>query len=140
MIKKDSKVTFHYRLSDEQGNLIESSFDDQPLHYTHGYGEMIVGVEHALDGKASGDKFSVTVAPEDGYGESDESLYQQVSKEAFSEVSDLHLGMRFQAVDEHGDTTTVQVIAIEDEIVTLDSNHPFAGKTLIFDIEVVAVE
>lgn len=140
MIKKDSKVSFHYRLSDTQGNQIESSFDDAPLHYTHGYGEMIVGVERALDGKSVGDKFQVTVAPEEGYGKADPSLHQQVSKEAFSEVNGLHLGMRFQAVDENGDTTTVKVIDIQDEVVTLDSNHPFAGQTLVFDIEVVAVD
>lgn len=139
MIKKDSKVTFHYRLSDTEGNLIESSFDDEPLNYTHGYGQMIVGVERALEGKSVGDEFSVTVPPEEGYGDSDESLYQQVSIEAFAEVTDLHVGMRFQAVDENGDTTTVKVIAIEDEIVTLDSNHPFAGMTLVFDIKVTDV-
>lgn len=140
MIKQDSKVTFHYRLSDTDGNQIESSFDDEPLHYTHGYGQMIPGVERALDGKSVGDEFSITVPPEEGYGEADESLHQQISIEAFEEVNGLHVGMRFQAVDENGDTTTVKVVAIDEEIVTLDSNHPFAGMTLVFDIKVVAVD
>jgi len=140
MIKQDSKVSFHYRLSDEQGKLIESSFDDVPLHYTHGYGEMILGVEQALLGKKPGDKFTVVVEPEDGYGMPDEDLYQQVPLEAFDDVDDLHVGLHFQAVDENGDTTTVRVASIEDKLVTLDSNHPFAGRQLTFDIEVVSVD
>jgi FKBP-type peptidyl-prolyl cis-trans isomerase SlyD len=139
-IQKDSLVTFHYQLHDEKGGLIESSDQGEPVRYTHGYGEMIEGVEIALDGKNVGDKFEVKVPPELGYGESFDDLLQQVPMEAFEGVDNLHIGMRFNAASEDGSENSVSVVAIDADTVTIDANHPFAGKTLVFDIEVIGVE
>jgi FKBP-type peptidyl-prolyl cis-trans isomerase SlyD len=139
-IQKDSNVTFHYQLKDGEGAFIESSEQGAPVGYIHGYGEMIEGVEIALDGKQVGDKFEVNVPPELGYGESYDDLLQQVPMEAFEGVDNLHIGMRFNAASEDGSENSVSVVAIEEDSVTIDANHPFAGKTLVFDIEVVGVE
>jgi FKBP-type peptidyl-prolyl cis-trans isomerase SlyD len=139
-IQKDSQVTFHYQLRDDEGVLIESSEQDTPVSYTHGYGEMIEGVEIALDGKQVGDKFEAKVPPELGYGESFEDLLQEVPMEAFEGVDNLHIGMRFNAASEDGSENSVSVVAIDADTVTIDANHPFAGKTLVFDINVIGVD
>ncbi|NRA54211.1 MAG: peptidylprolyl isomerase [Gammaproteobacteria bacterium] len=133
-IEKDIVVTLHYRLSDGQQE-IENSFDDGvPMVYLHGHNNLITGLESELTGKQPGDQLSVTVAPEDGYGAYDESLKQDVPIESFAGL-DPQPGMQFTADTENG-PQQINVLAVNDEFVTVDGNHPFAGKTLSFEVEI----
>jgi len=134
-IEKDIVVSVHYRLTDENQQEIENSFDDIPMSYLHGHNTMIPGLEAALEGKQAGDKLNVTVEPNDGYGEYNEALKQEVPSEAFAGLEP-EPGMQFTADTDQG-PLPVTVINVTDETVTVDGNHPFAGKTLHFDVEVV---
>jgi FKBP-type peptidyl-prolyl cis-trans isomerase SlyD len=137
-IEKNRVVTFHYTLRDEQGTVIDSSDGRAPLSYLHGKGNIIPGLEQALVGKAAGDKLDVTVQPEQGYGRRDERLVQIVARNLFGEVADLKPGMRVRASGSKG-TRLVNVVRVERDFVTVDGNHPLAGRTLHFSVEVAEV-
>ncbi|MBX3724688.1 MAG: peptidylprolyl isomerase [Xanthomonadales bacterium] len=131
-------VNFHYILSDENGAVLDSSRETEPLAYLHGAGNIIPGLEQALAGKREGDRFAVTVAPEQGYGRHDLALVQTVPRAVFQGVDRIERGMRFQAHGPQGRMDVV-VTAVEGDRVTVDGNHPLADRTLHFDVEVVSV-
>ena len=136
---EDNKVAqIHYHLTDNDNNVLDSSEGREPLAYIHGVGNIIVGLEKQLAGKAAGDKVKAVVEPAEGYGERDEKLIQQVPKSGFQGDEELQVGMQVQVGTEQG-TAIATVANIEGEDVTLDINHPLAGVTLNFDVEVVEV-
>jgi len=137
-VKKDTIVTIEYTLKDEGGNVIDSSKDHGPLNYVHGSGNIIPGLENGLEGKSAADSFVVTVSPEEGYGERDESLTQVVDREVFGLEDELEEGMQFQAPTENG-VMVVTVVNIDGDDITVDGNHPLAGVQLNFDITIVDV-
>jgi FKBP-type peptidyl-prolyl cis-trans isomerase SlyD len=137
-VKKDTIVTFDYTLKDEGGNVIDSSKDHGPLSYVHGSGNIIPGLENGLEGKSAADSFVVTVSPEEGYGERDESLTQVVDREVFGLEGELEAGMQFQAPTENG-VMVATVVNIDDDDITVDGNHPLAGIQLNFDVTIVDV-
>jgi FKBP-type peptidyl-prolyl cis-trans isomerase SlyD len=136
-VAKEKVVRIHYTLTDEQGDLLDSSEGHEPLTYLHGAGTIVPGLESALEGKAAGDKLTVTVPPEEGYGSRDDELIQAVPRDRFP-AEDLEVGMRFHARGED-DSRIVTITAIDDQNVTVDANHPLAGVTLAFDVTVVEV-
>ena len=101
-------------------------------------GNLISGLENELEGKKEGDKFKITIPPEEAYGQRNQDLVRQVSRAAFKDVKDLQPGMRFQSKTERG-TEVFTVEKVEDEKVTIDGNHPLAGEALTFDVEVTGV-
>jgi FKBP-type peptidyl-prolyl cis-trans isomerase SlyD len=139
-IEDKMAVSIHYTLKDNAGEIIDSSQGDEPLVYLHGTGGLGPGLEKELTSKAVGDAFDVTIAPEDGYGVRDDSLVQEVPRDAFQDVKDLEVGMQFhtQAPDGEG-ILPVTITALKDEEVTIDLNHPLAGETLNFHIEVIDI-
>ncbi len=137
-ISENSVVSFHYTLTDSTGKVIDSSQGNEPLTYLHGVGQIVPGLENALMGKNPGDKLDVEVAAEDGYGEHQEFMVQQVPREAFQGVDVIEPGMQFQAQTPQGGMT-VTVTAVDDSTVTVDGNHPLAGQVLFFAVEVVSV-
>ena len=137
-ITQDSAVTIHYTLKDEEGELIDSSVSAEPLVYLHGHGNLVPGLERELEGKKAGDTLNVTVAPADGYGEYDKALVQQVPRRALEGIPNVRPGMKLQAQTAEGPRTVVVTNIISD-MVTLDANHPLAGKLLNFEIQVVDV-
>src|SRR5687767_3517864 len=94
-------ATIDYTLTDEEGEVLDSSEDDGPLLYLHGFGNIVPGLESALEGKSAGDKLSVTVAPDKGYGERDEALVQAIPRAKFPN-GDIKVGMRFSAESDEG--------------------------------------
>ncbi len=135
----DNKVVqMHYQLTDEKGVVIDSSAGREPLSYIHGAGNIIVGLEKQMTGKQAGDKVQAVVTPAEGYGERDENLLQVVPKSGFQGDEELKVGMQVQVGTQQG-SAIASVAKIEGEDVTLDMNHPLAGVTLNFDIEVVDV-
>ncbi|HME45517.1 MAG TPA: peptidylprolyl isomerase [Syntrophorhabdales bacterium] len=137
-ITKHKAVTVEYTLTDDAGQVLDSSRNRAPLTYIQGVGNMINGFETALEGRQDGDKFSFDVAPADGYGERDETLVFAVPKDRFQETPDLEVGMRFQVQTPEG-AMIMAVDRIEENSVVLDGNHPLAGNRLHFDVEVVGV-
>ncbi|ABL99111.1 peptidylprolyl isomerase [Shewanella amazonensis] len=134
-ITKNSAVTIHYRLSDSQGQLIESSFEADPMVYLHGAENLIPGLENALEGKLAGDTLEVTVDCEQAYGPYHDGLRQEVPLEAFGDIQDIVPGMRFIAETEMGQRP-VQVTEVLENTVVVDGNHPLAGQSLTFFVEV----
>ncbi len=131
-------ASFHYTLTDGAGNVIDSSADRAPLTYMHGAGNIVPGLEREMDGRKAGDVFNVVVAPEDGYGLPNPMMVQVVPREAFQGVDQLEVGMEFQAQTPQG-PMSVSIAKIENDEVTVDGNHPLAGQTLHFAIEVTDV-
>ena len=129
----------HYNLKDAQGEQLDSSEGQEPLVYLQGAGNIIVGLEEQLLGKAVGDSVNAVVSAEKGYGEPLEALVQTVPKEAFGdEIDNVEVGMRFQAETEQGPVPVV-VTAVDDKTVTVDGNHPLAGKELHFDVTITDI-
>ncbi|TAN46718.1 MAG: peptidylprolyl isomerase [Methylococcaceae bacterium] len=132
-------VSLHYTLRGEEGDLIDQATPEEPFFYIHGVGNIIPGLEKALDGKSAGDKLSVSIPPEDAYGLHDKEQVQIAPRSAFYGVTDIKPGMQFQAETESGHYQLVTVQAVDGDQVILDSNHPLAGQTLNFDVEVVSI-
>jgi FKBP-type peptidyl-prolyl cis-trans isomerase SlyD len=136
-IANQTVVTIDYTLTDDQGDVLDSSRGQEPLIYIHGSGNIIPGLESALAGKSTGDSLKVTIAPVDGYGEHDADLVQAVPRSRFPGET-IELGMRFHAQGSDG-TQVVTVVAVDETNVTVDANHPLAGMTLAFDVQVLDV-
>ena len=134
-VAQDSVVTIHYTLKDDAGTVLDSSSPQEPLAYLHGHGNLIPGLEKELDGKNAGDALTVTVAPADGYGEYDERLVQSVPRRSLRGLKDIKPGMHLHAQTEDG-PRTVTVTKVLGDMVTLDGNHPLAGKSLHFDVRI----
>lgn len=137
LIENRKVVTLEYTLTDEAGDILDSSKGGDPLVYLHGEGNIIPGLEVALTGLDEGASLKVEVAPADGYGERDEELLQTVPKDRLAEEA-IEVGMQFQARGPDGPVMMTVVKVLEDT-VTLDANHPLAGKILSFDVTVIAV-
>lgn len=137
-IAQDDVVTIHYTLRDDADEVIDSSADGEPLAYLHGHGNIIPGLERELAGKNAGDRLKVRVPAADGYGEYDRALVQQVPRRTLKGIANLKVGMRLQAGTQHGQRP-VTVTRIAGDMVTLDGNHPLAGRNLQFEVEITAV-
>ena len=137
-ITKDSVVQFHYTITDDKGEQLDTSRTGDPMAYLHGHDNMIVGVETALEGREKGENFQVTVAPKDGYGERQEDAIQRVPTKHLMGAKKWSPGMVAIVQTEQGQRQ-VTVIKVGRFMVTVDLNPPLAGKTLNFDIDVVDV-
>jgi FKBP-type peptidyl-prolyl cis-trans isomerase SlyD len=138
MIGDKSVVTIHYTLTDDAGEVLDNSRDGDPMVYLHGANNIIPGLENELTGKIIGATLKVTVAPEDGYGEHSPEAIQKVPRSAFEGVEDIQPGMQFQTEGPQG-MQIIVVVEVSDEEVTVDANHPLAGKILHFDVSIEAV-
>lgn len=137
-IPQPKVVTFHYTLKDSKGNVLESSFGDEPLSYLEGVGQIIPGLEEALHGLTKGDKKSVYVKAADAYGEFEQDLVVQVPRAQIPKP-DVQVGDRFHADSGHGHMQVVVVTAVSETHVTVDGNHPLSGQDLNFDVEITEV-
>jgi FKBP-type peptidyl-prolyl cis-trans isomerase SlyD len=137
-VAKHKVVTINYTLKDDSGAVLDSSVGGEPLVYIHGIGNLVPGLESQLEGQSAGANLKVSVAAKDGYGEHDANAIQDVPKRMFEGVQKIEAGMRFHAMGEHG-VQMVTVTKVIGDMVTVDANHPLAGQTLHFDVDVVAV-
>ena len=131
-------VSIHYTLTNDNGEVLDSSIGDEALVYLHGKGNIISGLEKMLNGKVAGDKFNVRIAPEDAYGELMEEMIQVISRDMFEGIDNIELGMQFHA-DVSSGSGIVTVVNIDGDDITIDGNHPLAGHALTFDVEVIDV-
>lgn len=137
-IAKHNVVTMHYAVSDSEGTLIDSSYEDKPMTIIQGTGYLIPGLDDALVDHAAGDKFEVAVACEQAYGERHDDYVQTVPKELLAGVEDLAVGTQLRATTDDGEQTVI-VIDVQDDEITVDGNHPLSGLDLSFDVEILDV-
>jgi FKBP-type peptidyl-prolyl cis-trans isomerase SlyD len=137
-IAADRVVLIHYTLKGDDGAVIDSSAGGEPLAYIQGHGNLVAGLEKALEGKQDGDKVVVSVTPAEGYGVHDAALIQRVPKRSLQGAGQIKKGMQFQG-QTPGGMRLFTVTALVGDMVTLDGNHPLADKTLNFDVDVVNV-
>lgn len=139
-MKIDDKTValFHYQLRDTDDNLIEDSREGDAMAYLHGAGNIIPGLEKALAGHQAGDHVEVTIAPEDGYGERQDNMVQRLPAKYLRHAGKLRPGMQVPLQTEEGQRW-VTVVKVGLKTVDVDANHPFAGKTLKFTIDIEEV-
>ncbi len=135
-IEAGKVVFFHYTLSDESGEIIDSSEGAEPLPYLHGAGNIVPGLERQMVGKQVGDRFKAVVPAEEGYGVPEGPGPQAIPRDAFPEDAELEEGMPFTAEDEDGNELPLWIVSVEDDAVIVDQNHPLAGVELHFDIHI----
>jgi FKBP-type peptidyl-prolyl cis-trans isomerase SlyD len=130
-------VTIHYTLRDDEGKVLDSSEGREPLTYLHGAGNIVPGLEAALAGKKAGDAVRAKLTPAEGYGERDETNVRNVPRRRLPEGK-VEPGMRFRLKTDQGFMVAL-VTAVRGDYVTIDANHPLAGQTLNFEVDVVEV-
>lgn len=135
---KNKVATINYTLKDNEGNKIDESRDNS-FNYLHGAGNIISGLENALEGSETGDKVEVVVEPADAYGERNPQNVHKVPLNLFPDNVEVKAGMSFRATAEEGQGVTVTVVSVEGDEAVVDANHPLAGVTLHFDVEVMDV-
>ncbi|SEL01411.1 FKBP-type peptidyl-prolyl cis-trans isomerase SlyD [Atopomonas hussainii] len=138
-IAANSAVSIHYTLTNDAGEVLDSSQGGSPLVYLHGASNIISGLENALVGKQAGDSLKVSIEPADAYGEKDASLIAELSRNMFEGVDELAVGMQFHASGPDGGLQIVTIVGLDGDKVTVDGNHPLAGQRLHFDVQVAEV-
>jgi len=130
-IANDCVVSIHFELTNDRGELLDRSRDGEPLVYLHGISGILPALEEGLGGKSPGETFEVHIAPEDGFGIPQLELISKVPRSAFPNGAELVVGMQVQG---RSDTEERQfmIIAMDDESITVDGNHPLAGMNLCF--------
>jgi FKBP-type peptidyl-prolyl cis-trans isomerase SlyD len=139
-IRNGCVVSMHYTLTNDAGEVIDTSIGYEPLEYVHGEGEIVPGLEAFLDGEDVGFAGKVSVAPEQAYGEHNVGLILAAQPENFPDDMELAVGMQVQTELPDGTLAVFQVTEVSESGIKLDANHPLAGKTLHFDVEVLDVQ
>ncbi|HER00148.1 MAG TPA: peptidylprolyl isomerase [candidate division Zixibacteria bacterium] len=137
--KEGDKVKIHYTGKFEDGQVFDSSVDREPLEFTLGQGQVIPGFEKGVVGMEEGEKKEITVTPEEGYGPRYDQNVIEVKKSVFPDDITPEVGRQLQVQAPDGNKMNVVITEVQDETVTLDANHPLAGKTLLFDVELVEI-
>ena len=137
-IQENHVVAIHYTLRNDEGKVIDSSAGREALDYIQGHGMIVPGLEKAMLNKTLGEKFTVRVTPEEGYGVRSEELIQEVPLTAFGGVDKVEKGLSFVARGPGGQTV-VTITEVREDVAVIDGNHELAGVALNFDIEVTSV-
>lgn len=138
-IAANKAVSIDYTLTNDAGEVIDSSAGGAPLLYLHGCGNIITGLEKALEGKQVGDELNVSLEPEDAYGEYSAELVAVLDRSMFEGVDELEVGMQFHASAPDGGMQIVTIRDIDGNDVTVDGNHPLAGQRLNFQVKIVQI-
>ncbi|WP_371168306.1 FKBP-type peptidyl-prolyl cis-trans isomerase [Aliiroseovarius sp. 2305UL8-7] len=138
-VTSGATVRIHYTGTLEDGSVFDSSEGREPLEFTVGSGMIIPGLDKALPGMSVGEKKKVTIAPEEAYGPRQDDALLQVPRDDIPAEIPLEVGLQLQMTGPQGQPVPVTVVEMTDDSVTLDANHALAGRTLIFDFEVVGI-
>ena len=130
---------FHYTLTDDAGEVLDSSVGREPMAYLHGFHNIIPGLEKQLEGKGAGVQLRASIPPAEAYGELQGPEAQRVHRRDFPKDIDIVVGASFDVKAKDGRAMTLWVSKVEGAWVWLDANHPLAGKTLHFDVNIVGV-
>ncbi|MDP2480536.1 MAG: peptidylprolyl isomerase [Candidatus Palauibacterales bacterium] len=138
--KTGDTVTVQYTGTLDDGTVFDSSEDREPLTFTIGAGDLIPGFEQAVVGMEPGQSLTATFGPEAAYGERSDDLVFRIGRDQLPEEVEPEVGDRLEARDPEGNKFGVSVAAVAEDVVTLDANHPLAGRDLTFEIELVAID
>ncbi len=138
-IAANKAVSIDYTLTNDAGEVIDSSAGGAPLVYLHGAGNIIVGLEKALEGKQAGDELSVAIEPGEAYGEYSAELVATLNRSMFEGVDELEVGMQFHASAPDGQMQIVTIRDLDGDDVTVDGNHPLAGQRLNFQVKIIDI-
>lgn len=138
-IKSGDTVRIHYKGTLDDGSVFDSSEGRDPLEFTVGTGQIIPGLDEALPGMTVGEKKSVTIEPDKAYGPAHAEARQAVSRDKIPPEVPMEIGIQLEMKTPDGRSIPVRVVEIGEETVTLDANHPLAGKALTFDFEIVSI-
>ncbi|WXU00867.1 MAG: FKBP-type peptidyl-prolyl cis-trans isomerase SlyD [Catillopecten margaritatus gill symbiont] len=136
VVKQDMVVEMHYTIKNDAGDVLDTSKDQEPMPFLQGHGNIVPGLEKAIEGLKVGESCNVSVEAKDAYGEYHDEGVQEIPMEALQGVPDLKVGMELQSQDENGNPFIVVVKEIGSDVVTVDANHPLAGQTLHFDVSI----
>ncbi len=140
IIEDGHKISVHYIGTFEDGEMFDSSRERGPLDFEVGAGQMIKGFDLAVVGMKVGESKQITLAPEEAYGPRNEEMLIEMPLKNFPQDMELTEGMQLQLTNPNGQPVPAMVAKVEEEHVTMDVNHPMAGKTLVFDIEIVEIK
>jgi FKBP-type peptidyl-prolyl cis-trans isomerase 2 len=138
-VKKNDTVKVHYTGKLVSGEEFDSSKGQDPLEFTVGSGQIIPGFDAAVEGMEVNEKKTITIAPDQAYGPVQDQLISNIERSQLPEDITPEVGQMLVATAPDGRQTRVQVTAVQEDTVTLDANHPLAGKELVFDIELVEI-
>lgn len=138
-VKNGDKVKVHYVGKLEDGKIFDSSIDREPLDVEVGGAQVIKGFEDGLMGMEEGEKKTISVSPEQGYGKRNPALLIEIPNANIPDEIDPEVGMKLRLADKQGQSVMVTVTDVGDESIQLDANHPLAGKVLVFDLELVSI-
>lgn len=138
-VQSGDTVKIHYKGTLDDGTVFDSSEGRDPLQFEVGSGQIIPGLDEAIPGMGVGESKTVTIEPEQAYGEPNPNAIQSVPRNTVPEELNISVGMPLQVQTEDGRQVNVTVKEITDDTVVLDANHPLAGKTLTFEIELVSI-
>jgi FKBP-type peptidyl-prolyl cis-trans isomerase SlyD len=139
MIKNGKVVDLAYSLKNAEGEVLDKADQADPFTYLHGASQIVPGLESALEGLKVGDKKDVTVSPADGYGEINPELKLTVKRDQFPKDAQIEEGMQFETQTPDGQGIVFTIEAIEGDQVSIDGNHPLAGQSLHFAVEVLSM-
>ncbi|MFH2011265.1 MAG: peptidylprolyl isomerase [Pseudomonadota bacterium] len=139
LIGDNMVVSMHYKLTDDEGKVLDSSEGSTPLCYLHGAGNIVPGLEKMLVDKGEGDSLQVRVEPSEGYGEFIPELIEVVDIATFQGIEPLEAGMGFEIQEQDGSKKTIVIKQVDGDVITVDANHPLAGVVLNFDVDIVGV-
>jgi peptidylprolyl isomerase len=138
--KRGDRVHVHYRGTLDDGSVFDSSEGNEPIVFTVGAGEVIPGFDTAVEGMSTGEKKTERIESDNAYGEHHDELVFKVTQSEMPEGEEIEVGDMLRVGFQDGRSAAVQVTAIDNGMVTLDANHPLAGKDLTFELELVAIE
>ena len=139
-VKNGNTVKIHFTGKLENGEVFDTSLEREPMEFQVGNGDVMQGLEEGIVGMALGDSKTIEISPEQGFGARHEDLVVEVVKTLLPESVTPEVGQRLQVSKAGGETIVVSIIDMDDDTVTLDANHPLAGHTLVFDVELVGVQ
>jgi len=138
--KNGDTVSVHYKGSLGDGSVFDSSEGQDPIEFTIGENQVIEGFENAIIGMAPGDKKRESIAPGEGYGEREDDMVFRVPKASLQQGAEFTVGDMVRVTLPDGQTAPMQIVSTDDSSLTLDANHPLAGKTLTFELELVSIK
>lgn len=138
IIEKNKVVSINYILSDDNNDIVETTKQQGPMIYLHGANNILPVLENALEGKSPNSRVRTTVSPKEGYGEYIEEMVQSIPLSGFPNADKVKVGVQFELDTDDG-TKIATITKVDEDAFTLDMNHPLAGQTLHFDIEVAAI-
>ena len=135
-IGANAVVSIDYTLTNDRGDVLDSSDGGEPLTYLHGHSQIIPGLETQLEGKRAGDKLTAVVPPKDGYGEASPENTVRVPRTELPEGPEPEVGMELEATGPNGESQALWIVGVDPDAVVLSTDHPLAGVTLHFDVTV----